>query len=71
MAEATDVREELFGTERLLKALNRGTDGRPEELLSVVKEEIDSFVGEAPQFDDITMLGLQYMGPDTQEEGRQ
>ena len=63
VAEATDAREELFGTERMLKALNRDPGATPEVLLRTVKEEIDTFVGDAPQFDDITMLGLTWFGP--------
>ncbi|MGN0342745.1 MAG: PP2C family protein-serine/threonine phosphatase [Roseburia sp.] len=62
--EATNSREELFGTDRMLAALNRNPLESPEEILSAVKEEIDSFVGDAPQFDDITMLCLNYYGKD-------
>ena len=32
-----------------------------------MKEGIDTFVGDAPQFDDITMLGLHYFGSKTEE----
>lgn len=61
--EATDAHEELFGTDRMLVALNKHKSENPEQLLISVKEEIDTFVGEAPQFDDITMLTLTYNGP--------
>ena len=40
--------------------LNKVKDGAPEEILPAVKEDIDAFVGEAEQFDDITMLCLEY-----------
>ena len=70
VTEATNAGEELFGTQRLLEALNREEDSRPEVLLSAVKRDIDAFVGEAPQFDDITMLAIQFMGPAGEEEGR-
>lgn len=60
--EAANGQEEFFGTERMLKALNRHPQASPKELLYMVKEEIDVFVGDAPQFDDITMLGLHYFG---------
>lgn len=63
VAEATNSREELFGTRRMLEALNQRPDVGPDALLPRVKEEIDLFVGDAPQFDDITMLGLRYLGP--------
>ena len=60
--EATNAKDELFGTDRLLAALNRRLEGTPKELLEVVQADIDTFVGDAPQFDDITMLGLHYFG---------
>lgn len=62
VAEATDAANTLYGTERMLTALNSFSDGTPEELLHVVKNDIDRFVGKAPQFDDITMLALKIKG---------
>ncbi|MDD6208522.1 MAG: PP2C family protein-serine/threonine phosphatase [Clostridiales bacterium] len=62
VAEATNRDMELFGVDRMLQALNRKTKSSPEELLHTVKGEIDQFVGDAPQFDDITMLCLDYSG---------
>lgn len=63
VAEATDAHDALFGTGRMLASLNRHADALPEALLPQVKADIDAFVGQAPQFDDITMLGLRYRGP--------
>ena len=60
--EATDARDELFGTERMLEALNREPEADPQALLGNVREAIDGFVGDADQFDDITMLSLHYSG---------
>ncbi len=57
--EATDAGQTLFGTERMLEALNKKKDTDPKELVEGLKNEIDRFVGEAMQFDDITMLSLQ------------
>ena len=54
--EATDANNELFGTERMTNALNKNKQCNCEELLKKVQEEINAFVKEAPQFDDITML---------------
>ena len=62
VTEATDARNELFGTDRMVQALNRNPDAAPKELLENVRKDIDTFVGEAPQFDDITMLALHYSG---------
>ena len=64
VTEATNSDEVLFGEERLVEALNADPDARPEELLANVRKAIDDFVGDAPQFDDITMLSLRYEVPD-------
>jgi serine phosphatase RsbU (regulator of sigma subunit) len=64
VAEATDARNELYGTQRMLDALNEAPDASPEETLAAVKRSVDAFVGDAPQFDDITMLCFRYAGPD-------
>ena len=60
--ESTDSNEELFGTDRMITALQLAENGTPEEILSSVHAAINRFVGEAPQFDDLTMLCLQYNG---------
>ena len=59
--EATDSNNELFGNERMLEALNSSPDILPETIVKTVKEKIDEYVGEAPQFDDITMLAIQML----------
>ena len=66
--EATNAAGELFGSERMLRALNRKPAAEPTELMENVRSDIDSFVGEAPQFDDITMLMLEYKGPQNSDE---
>lgn len=58
--EATDKEDKLYGMERLEQILVKNSDKKPNELLPLVKEDIDKFVGEADQFDDITMLCLEY-----------
>ena len=62
VAEATNAENELYGTDRMNEALNRHVDEPLEELLTSMKREIDAFVGDAPQFDDMTMLALRYFG---------
>jgi len=62
VTEATDKNNELFGDQRLLSALNRYRDLDVTSLVAAVKKEVDAFVGEAPQFDDITMLAVKYNG---------
>lgn len=59
VAEATDAGNTLYGTDRMLAALNSCPAAAPQQLLGTVKADIDCFVGDAPQFDDITMLAIQ------------
>ena len=54
--EAMNAQEELFGTDRMLEVLNQHTEDAPKELVEHLKDAIESFVGEAPHFDDLTML---------------
>jgi serine phosphatase RsbU (regulator of sigma subunit) len=58
-AEAADSALQQFGTERMLAALNEAPDAGPEQLLGNMKAAIDRFVGDAPQFDDLTMLAIK------------
>ena len=69
VTEATNAGNQLFGTDRMLAALNRDSSASPEAILHAVRRDIDAFVGSAPQFDDITMLGLQFMGSEGQSNG--
>ena len=62
VTEATDLQESLFGEEKLLAALNEYEGNEPQAMCDKVKQDVDRFVGEAPQFDDITMLSLTYKG---------
>ena len=62
VAEATNSAEELYGTDRMIEALNKNLDATTDEILINMKREVDEFTGEAPQFDDITMLCLKYFG---------
>ena len=63
--EATNSSEELFGTERLVEALNVMGDSKPKKLLEGIRCAVDDFVKEAEQFDDLTMLCLEYKGTET------
>ena len=66
--EATNDDMKLFGEERLLKTLNRDADAAPTELCRRMLKAVDDYAGDAPQFDDITMLSIKYCGPQNQEE---
>ncbi len=60
--EATDAQNQLFGSNRMLEALNQNVSLSPEETIKNVRRAVDGFVGSAPQFDDITMLCFHYKG---------
>ncbi len=60
--EATNPELELYGTKRLLTSLNHEPDATAQKLIENVKGDIDTFVKEADQFDDITMLSFIYHG---------
>ncbi|MCR5431838.1 MAG: SpoIIE family protein phosphatase [Lachnospiraceae bacterium] len=60
VTEATNADNELYGMERLNKILGKVGDKTPNEILPEVKADIDAFVKDAPQFDDITMLCLEF-----------
>jgi sigma-B regulation protein RsbU (phosphoserine phosphatase) len=50
----------MFGTERMLAALNEDPEAAPEQILKNVRRAVDGFVKDAEQFDDLTMLCLEY-----------
>jgi len=54
--EANNISGELFGARRMLDALNKVPDLTPEEKIKDMQNTIEEYVGEAKQFDDITML---------------
>ncbi|MDO4838945.1 MAG: SpoIIE family protein phosphatase [Clostridia bacterium] len=62
VTEATNLSNELYGEVRLNHVLNMCQSKQVENLCHRVKMDVDTFVGNAPQFDDITMLALTYKG---------
>lgn len=60
VTEAMNAQEELYGLHRLMDVLNEHTQCSPKEILPLIKADIDRFVCGAPQYDDITMLCLEY-----------
>ncbi len=59
--EATNDNNEMFGTDRMIEALNT-RQANPTEILGMVRESVDVFVGGAEQFDDLTMVCIEYRG---------
>ena len=62
VTEATDAGEMLYGEQRLMSLLNHQSVSSAQAVCDAVKADVDAFVGEAEQFDDITMLCLNYYG---------
>ncbi|MDO4459724.1 MAG: SpoIIE family protein phosphatase [Clostridia bacterium] len=62
VTEATDESNNLFGEELLHSFINEHKDELAKNLLPMLKKAIDGFAGNAPQFDDITMLIFDYFG---------
>ena len=65
--EANNAAGEMYGMERLEAALNRVAAENPEGILRGVRADVDAFVDGAKQFDDLTMLCLEYRGTNGKE----
>ncbi|MGI6090263.1 MAG: SpoIIE family protein phosphatase [Saccharofermentanales bacterium] len=61
VTEATTDNLEIYGEKRLQIVLNRLSGGQPQEILEGVTADLQLFVKDSPQFDDITMLALKIM----------
>jgi len=62
VTEAMNTKQELFSEERLKDDLNKLKDKNITEIIKALRNEIATFVKDAPQSDDITMLALKYNG---------
>ena len=60
--EAANEEEKMFGTDRLIVALNEEPEAGPEKILANVQKAVDDFVNGAEQFDDLTMMCIEYKG---------
>lgn len=65
--EASDPDENLVGCDRLLEIVKKSPEDT-EEFMTYVKGEVDAFVRGADQFDDMTMLVLEYNGPEKKKK---
>lgn len=68
VTEATDSDNNLYGLERMTEALNNCPEKTPDSIDKYVRADIDKFVGNAEQFDDITMLCFKYIGKNNKQE---
>jgi len=54
---------EEFHTQRLESYLKGCRDETAERIVQGLLERLDEFVGDAPQYDDVTILALRWLGP--------
>ena len=66
--EATGADNELFGMERMVRTLQNAEEGEPADILAAMNRAVDDFVGDEPQFDDLTMVCLHYKGIQPENE---
>ena len=66
--ESVNEANEMFGVKRLLNALNQAPDAEPAKIVQSVQRAVEGFVQQAEQFDDMTMLCMEYKGPSGQKE---
>jgi len=62
IAEASNADNDMFGTGRMIDALNAVKDSNAKDIIKGVRTEVSAFVKDAEQFDDMTMLCLEYYG---------
>ena len=60
--EANNKDGEFFGISRLMDALEPAIKGTPKDVLFSVRQAVNTFADQAEQFDDLTMLCLEYKG---------
>ena len=60
--EASTSDNAMFGVDRMLEALNTDPDADPESVLKNVRDAVDGFVKDGEQFDDLTMMCMEYRG---------
>lgn len=64
--EASDCSDNMFGLDRLAAALNEDPSASVDGLIRNVRTAVGSFVNDAEQFDDLTMLSFEFHGKDPQ-----
>lgn len=62
VVEATNYNNAMYGEERLQLFLNNNISLSAKDTIENLKNDLNSFVGKIEQFDDITMLELNYKG---------
>jgi len=71
VTETMNTADEFYGSERLRADLRAASALRPEELVRSIKMKVDLFAGDAPKFDDVTMLALRWQPGETRLQARE
>lgn len=64
LPEASNSKNKMFGFERMTETLNKYKDESAQGIVDGIRKSVASFVGKAPQFDDLTILCIRYNGPE-------
>ena len=62
--EATNIQQLMFQTEQMQDVLNQVPYAGMKELVLSLQQQVESFVGSAPQYDDFTAFALRFKGKD-------
>ena len=62
VTEAMNEDGGMYSEERLEETLNMQGEKNVREILAAVRQDVGAYAGEAEQSDDITMLGLKFLG---------
>ena len=62
VSEAVDRNLNQFSTDRILEALRSNEDRSPREILEAVNKAVHEFAGNTQQYDDLTMMCVEYKG---------
>ena len=59
VTEAINENQESFGEERLMKVIQENRDLPMGNIIDSIRDEVITFAGDQPQFDDITLMALK------------
>ena len=59
LSEAKNKARQMYSVIRVVKTLNENKDKTPKEILENMRDSVNAFVGDEPQFDDLTMLCIE------------
>ncbi|MBR0381313.1 MAG: PP2C family protein-serine/threonine phosphatase [Eubacterium sp.] len=67
LSEARAEDNRMYGIKKIVETLNTCKDGSPREILECITESVNAFTCDMPQFDDLTMLCMEYLGPEAED----